>query len=48
MISKIRAGVSDHAVPDVTGPGFVVRDLFGGNTVEMLSELTGLTLVPGR
>jgi 3-oxoadipate CoA-transferase beta subunit len=36
---------TDHAVFDVTGDGFAVRELFGGNTIEALRELTGLELV---
>lgn len=35
---------TDHAVFDVTDEGFVVRETFGDNTVESLSELTGLAL----
>ena len=35
---------TDHAVFDVTAAGFAVRELFRSNTVEMLTELTGLTL----
>ncbi len=35
---------TDHAVFDVTDVGFVVREAFGDNTVESLSELTGLAL----
>ena len=35
---------TDHAVFDVTDEGFVVREAFGDNTVESLSELTGLGL----
>ncbi len=35
---------TDHAVFDVTDDGFVVREAFGDNTVESLSELTGLAL----
>ncbi|NYE18253.1 3-oxoacid CoA-transferase subunit B [Microbacterium immunditiarum] len=35
---------TDHAVFDVTDEGFVVREAFGDNTVESLSELTGLAL----
>ncbi|ROQ04620.1 3-oxoadipate CoA-transferase beta subunit [Rathayibacter sp. PhB93] len=35
---------TDHAVFDVTGEGFVVRELFGGTTVEGLERLTGLRL----
>ncbi|MFF8818215.1 3-oxoacid CoA-transferase subunit B [Leucobacter sp. NPDC015123] len=35
---------TDHAVFDVTGTGFAVRELFGNNTVDGLAELTGLTL----
>ena len=35
---------TDHAVFDVTETGFVVRELFGNNTVDELAELTGLTL----
>jgi 3-oxoadipate CoA-transferase beta subunit len=36
---------TDHAVFDVTGEGFAVRELFGDNTVDELRELTGLALV---
>ena len=36
---------TDHAVFDVTGAGFVVREAFGRNTTQSLSELTGLTLI---
>lgn len=35
---------TDHAIFDVTGDGFTVRELFAGNTLEQLQELTGLTL----
>lgn len=35
---------TDHAVFDVTPDGFRVREAFGENTVESLSELTGLEL----
>lgn len=35
---------TDHAVFDVTSKGFVVRELFGDNTVQGLRELTGLEL----
>ena len=35
---------TDHAVFDVTPDGFAVYEAFGDNTVESLSELTGLTL----
>ncbi|MDN3496486.1 3-oxoacid CoA-transferase subunit B [Planococcus sp. APC 4015] len=35
---------TDHAVFDVTPDGFFVREAFGGNTVEWLAQLTGLTL----
>ncbi|MEW1962633.1 3-oxoacid CoA-transferase subunit B [Microbacterium sp. NPDC077644] len=35
---------TDHAVFDVTPEGFRVREAFGENTVESLSELTGLEL----
>ncbi|WP_375385349.1 3-oxoacid CoA-transferase subunit B [uncultured Microbacterium sp.] len=35
---------TDHAIFDVTPEGFRVREAFGDNTVESLSELTGLTL----
>ena len=35
---------TDHAVFDVTPDGFVVREAFGDNTVESLSQLTGLNL----
>lgn len=37
---------TDHAVFDVTGGGFRVRELFGDNTVEELEQLTDLTLTP--
>ncbi|WP_336631874.1 MULTISPECIES: 3-oxoacid CoA-transferase subunit B [unclassified Microbacterium] len=39
---------TDHAVFDVTPSGFAVREAFGGNTVESLSRLTGLTLREGE
>ncbi len=39
---------TDHAIFDVTGRGFAVRELFGDNTVESLSVATGLRLVDGR
>ncbi|HSC74401.1 MAG TPA: 3-oxoacid CoA-transferase subunit B [Gaiellaceae bacterium] len=35
---------TDHAVFDVTGEGFAVREAFGDNTVESLAALTGLRL----
>lgn len=35
---------TDHAIFDVTAEGFAVREAFGENTVESLSELTGLAL----
>ena len=35
---------TDHAIFDVTPDGFAVREAFGDNTVESLSELTGLEL----
>jgi 3-oxoadipate CoA-transferase beta subunit len=35
---------TDHAVFDITAEGFVVRELFGGNTVIGLEQLTGLNL----
>lgn len=35
---------TDHAIFDVTPEGFAVRELFGDNTLESLSELTGLKL----
>ncbi len=35
---------TDHAVFDVTPEGFRAREAFGDNTVESLSELTGLEL----
>lgn len=35
---------TDHAVFDVTPDGFAVREAFGDNTVELLTELTGLQL----
>ncbi|SKA90679.1 3-oxoadipate CoA-transferase beta subunit [Agreia bicolorata] len=35
---------TDHAVFDVTGGGFQVRELFGGTTVDELEQLTGLSL----
>jgi 3-oxoadipate CoA-transferase beta subunit len=40
---------TDHAVFDVTGDGFRVREAFGDNTVASLSELIGLGLTgPAR
>ncbi|MBH0007880.1 3-oxoacid CoA-transferase subunit B [Salinibacterium sp. SWN1162] len=36
---------TDHAVFDVTPDGFAVRELYGDNTLELLTSLTGLTLV---
>jgi 3-oxoadipate CoA-transferase beta subunit len=36
---------TDYAVFDVTPAGFAVRELFGENTIELLSTLTGLTLI---
>ncbi|EPR76168.1 3-oxoadipate CoA-transferase subunit B [Leifsonia rubra CMS 76R] len=36
---------TDHAVFDVTSEGFAVRELYGDNTIELLSALTGLTLI---
>ena len=36
---------TDHAIFDVTPDGFAVREAFGDNTLESLTELTGLTLV---
>lgn len=36
---------TDHAVFDVTPEGFAVREAFGDNTVQTLSELTGLALI---
>ncbi len=38
---------TDHAIFDVTDAGFVVRELFGDNTVEMLGELICLELTAG-
>jgi 3-oxoadipate CoA-transferase beta subunit len=38
---------TDHAIFDVADAGFVVRELFGDNTVEMLGELIGLELTAG-
>jgi 3-oxoadipate CoA-transferase beta subunit len=38
---------TDHAIFDVTNAGFVVRELFGDNTVEMLGKLIGLELTAG-
>jgi 3-oxoadipate CoA-transferase beta subunit len=38
---------TDHAIFDVTDAVFVVRELFGDNTVEMLGELIGLELTAG-
>lgn len=35
---------TDHAVFDVTGEGFRVREAFGDNTAALLEELTGLDL----
>ncbi|NLP83524.1 CoA transferase subunit B [Microbacterium sp. CFH 90308] len=35
---------TDHAIFDVTPEGFAVREAFGDNTVQSLSELTGLRL----
>jgi 3-oxoadipate CoA-transferase, beta subunit len=35
---------TDHAIFDVTAKGFAVREAFGDNTIESLSELTGLRL----
>jgi 3-oxoadipate CoA-transferase, beta subunit len=35
---------TDHAVFDVTPGGFAVREAFGENTVESLTDLTGLDL----
>ncbi|WP_439592927.1 3-oxoacid CoA-transferase subunit B [Microbacterium sp.] len=35
---------TDHAVFDVTPEGFVVREVFGDNTVDSLAALTGLRL----
>ncbi|MFD4960200.1 3-oxoacid CoA-transferase subunit B [Microbacterium sp. NPDC058389] len=35
---------TDHAVFDVEGGRFLVREVFGDNTVETLAELTGLDL----
>ncbi|WP_439593448.1 3-oxoacid CoA-transferase subunit B [Microbacterium sp.] len=36
---------TDHAVFDVVDGGFAVREVFGENTVEEISELTGLSFV---
>ncbi|SFR67575.1 3-oxoadipate CoA-transferase beta subunit [Agromyces sp. CF514] len=36
---------TDHAVFDVVGGGFAIREAFGENTPQSLSELTGLTFV---
>jgi len=36
---------TDHAVFDVTSEGFAVRELYGDNTMELLSTLTGLNLI---
>ncbi len=36
---------TDHAVFDVTPEGFAVRELYGDNTLELLTTLTGLTLI---
>ncbi|MCA1307857.1 3-oxoacid CoA-transferase subunit B [Microbacterium esteraromaticum] len=36
---------TDHAVFEVTPDGFAVRETFGGNTVRLLAELTGLELI---
>lgn len=36
---------TDHAVFDIVDGGFAVREAFGENTVEALSELTGLSFV---
>jgi 3-oxoadipate CoA-transferase beta subunit len=38
---------TDHAIFDVADAGFVVRELFGDNTIEMLGELIGLELTAG-
>lgn len=35
---------TDYAIFDVVPEGFAVRELFGDNTIELLSELTGLEL----
>lgn len=35
---------TDYAIFDVESEGFAVRELFGDNTIELLSELTGLDL----
>lgn len=34
-----------HAVFEVTPSGFAVRELYGDNTIELLTGLTGLTLI---
>lgn len=39
---------TDHAVFDVGADGFRVRELYGDNTLDELSELTGLRLAPPR
>ncbi len=36
---------TDHAVLDVTGEGFAVREVFGDTTMENLRGLTGLDLI---
>lgn len=35
---------TDHAIFDVTGDGFAVREVFGDTTIDELRALTGLTL----
>ncbi len=36
---------TDHAIFDVTADGFAVTEIFGGNTVDELREITGLSLI---
>lgn len=36
---------TDHAVFEVTDEGFAISELFAGNTMEGIRELTGLTLI---
>ena len=37
---------TDHGTFDITPQGFTVRELFGENTVELIEDLTGLTITP--
>ncbi|MGO1545109.1 MAG: 3-oxoacid CoA-transferase subunit B [Gulosibacter sp.] len=44
-VGTVKRVYTDHAIFDVTPEGFSVREAFGGNTVELLREITGLELL---